>query len=72
MVGLLTNAGASVPERGLSQTAARVLARALNLRWGGGWRGAAGWGQLALRKTPAVPLDQEEFCPTPRDEKIHF
>jgi hypothetical protein len=30
-VGLLTNAGASLPDRGLSQTAARDLARALNL-----------------------------------------
>ena len=30
-VGLLSHAGASLPERGLSQTAARVLARALNL-----------------------------------------
>jgi AcrR family transcriptional regulator len=30
-LGILKNAGASFQERGLSQTAARVLARALNL-----------------------------------------
>jgi hypothetical protein len=37
-------------EHGLSQTAARMLARALNLHRGVGWRSAASWGQLALRR----------------------